>query len=103
MGSVNLYEPNDGRFPDESSVGVRFPLTDEQRHGDRAGWPWVPGWIAGQCGPNEWDVVVEGAAPVDHDTDGGPLYPAVFRDSSEIRPAAARSDAGQDAGDEDAA
>lgn len=86
---MSLYETNDGRFPDESDVVVRFPLTDEQR-ADRGTWPWVRGYVAGQCGPNEWDVVVEGAGPVDHDGDGEPLYPSVFRDSSEIRKAVIR-------------
>jgi hypothetical protein len=87
---VSLYEPNDGRFPDDSDVEVRWPLTKDQSKGDRAGWPWVPGWIAGQCGPNEWDVVVEGAGPIDFDGDGQPLFPMAFRDASEIRTAVTR-------------
>jgi hypothetical protein len=87
---VNLYERNDGRFPDESDVEVRWPLTVQQSTGDRGGWPWVPGWIAGQCGPDEWDVVVEGAGPVDHDEHGGPLFPMAFRNACEIRVAASR-------------
>jgi hypothetical protein len=81
---MNLYDDNDGQFPDDADVKVRYPLTAEQYDGDRAAWPWVDGYIAGQCGPNEWDVCVTGADPVDHD-DGGPLYPLVFRDASEIR------------------
>jgi hypothetical protein len=82
---VNLYADNDGRFPDDADVHVRYPLTDDQHHGDRATWPWVNGYIAGQCGPDEWDVCVTGAEPVDQDDDGGPLYPLVFRDASELR------------------
>lgn len=93
---MNLYAPNDGRFPDDSDVEIRYPLTNEQV--ERGEWPWVPGWIAGQCGPNEWDIVVEGAGPTSYDADGEPLYTAAFRDASEIRPAAR-----QGANDEDIA
>ncbi|OJF10216.1 hypothetical protein [Couchioplanes caeruleus] len=86
---MNLYAENDGSFPDESAVEVRYPLTDEQCNGDRDTWPWVPGYILGQCGPNEWDVCVDGARPTG-DENGEPLYPCVFRDASEIRTAVAR-------------
>lgn len=82
---MNLYDPNDGRFPDDADVKVRFPLTDRQMAAGRATWPWVDGYVAGQCGPNEWDICVTGADPVDYDEDGEPLFPLVFRDSSEIR------------------
>ena len=34
-------------FPEDSWVEVQYPLTREQEHGDRAAWPWLPGWIAG--------------------------------------------------------
>lgn len=80
---MNLYADNDGRFPDDTDVKVPFPLTEEQRHGDRAAWPWVAGFILGQCGPDEWDVCVIGAGPRDYD--GELLYPCAFRDFSEIR------------------
>lgn len=83
---MSQYADNDGRFPDESEVEVRFPI-DPRPVGDRDGWPWVRGYVAGQCGPNEWDVVVDGSHPVDWDSDG-PLHPSVYRDSSEIRKAA---------------
>jgi hypothetical protein len=43
-------------YPDDSAVYVRFPLTREQRDGDRAAWPWLPGTIVQRCGPDEWDV-----------------------------------------------
>lgn len=85
---MNLYATNDGRFPDDSDVKIRYPLTDDQAA--RGNWPWVSGWIAGQCGPNEWDIVVEGAGPTSYDADGEPLYSAAFRDASEIRPVAGR-------------
>ena len=32
-------------FPEDSWVEVRYPLTSEQEHGDRAAWPWLPGWV----------------------------------------------------------
>ena len=34
---------NDGRFPDDSRVEVRYPRTRQEEHGDRAAWPWLPG------------------------------------------------------------
>ena len=50
---------NDGRFPDDSWVEVRYPRTGQEEHGDRAAWPWLPGSIVEQCGPDEWQVCVE--------------------------------------------
>ncbi|WP_033345592.1 hypothetical protein [Catenuloplanes japonicus] len=82
---MNLYDTNDGRFPDDADVKVRFPLTDRQMAAGRDTWPWVDGYVAGQCGPDEWDICVTGGEPVDHDEDGEPLFPLVFRDASEIR------------------
>lgn len=89
---MSAYEDNDGRFPDDSPVLVRYPLDDPP--GDRADWPWVPGHVLGhvlgQCGPDEWWVVVDGDDrlaeydPTGEDPDG-PLYPLCFRDSSELR------------------
>ncbi len=92
---------NDGRFPDDSPVEVRYPRTRQEEHGDRAAWPWLPGSIVEQCGPDEWRVCVEdrGVAVL---RDGRPArrntasrnlyypmcfryYPMCFRDSSEIR------------------
>ena len=32
-------------FPQDSWVQVRYPLTREYEHADRAGWPWLPGWV----------------------------------------------------------
>jgi hypothetical protein len=85
---------NDGRFPDESRVEVRYPRTQQEEHGDRAAWPWLPGSIIQQCGPDEWQVCVEdrGVAvlgdgrPAPRNTASRNLYyPLCFRDSSEIR------------------
>jgi hypothetical protein len=50
---------NDGRFPDDSRVEVCYPRTRQEEQGDRAAWPWLPGSIVEQCGPDEWQVCVE--------------------------------------------
>jgi hypothetical protein len=42
-------EDNDGRFPDESPVEVRYPRSKQQERGDRSRWPWLPGSI-----PRPW-------------------------------------------------
>jgi hypothetical protein len=92
----NTYDDSgkDGRFPDASRVEVRYPRSRQEEHGDRSAWPWLPGSIVEQCGPDEWRVCVE-----DRDVavlrDGRPAprgtasrnlyYPMCFRDSSEIR------------------
>jgi hypothetical protein len=40
-----MDEDNDGRFPDDSLVEVRFPRTRQEELGDRSAWPWLPGSI----------------------------------------------------------
>jgi hypothetical protein len=96
-----MDEDNDGRFPDNSMVEVRYPRIGQDEQGDRSGWPWLLGLILSQCGPDEWHVCVEarGLATLE---DGSPapagtayedlFYPCCFRDASEIRPA---TDGGQ--------
>jgi hypothetical protein len=54
-----MDEDNDGRFPDDSRVEVGYPRTRQEELGDRAEWPWLPGLILSQCGPDEWYVCVE--------------------------------------------
>lgn len=54
-----MDEDNDGRFPDDSLVVVRFPRNLQEEQGDRSEWPWLPGSILSQCGPDEWHVCVE--------------------------------------------
>jgi len=44
------YEDNDGRFPDESPVEVRYARSKQKQQGDRQQWPWLPGAIVEQCG-----------------------------------------------------
>ena len=94
-------EDNDGRFPDESPVAVRYPRSKQEEQGDRERWPWLPGTIVEQCGPDEWSVcvvarelaVLEDGRPAAGSTSSdGLFFPCCFRDSSEIRPRSASSD-----------
>jgi hypothetical protein len=79
---------NDGRFPDDSRVETRYPLTREQHDGDRDTWPWLPGTIQRQCGPDEWQVCVEvpelavrkdGSKPTPRTPQRNLYYPLCFR------------------------
>ncbi len=87
-------EDNDGKFPDESPVEVRYPRSKQEEQGDRARWPWLPGSIVGRCGPDEWNVCIEVASWPCRATAGASrgtasrnlYYPGCLRDSSEIRP-----------------
>lgn len=72
-----------GRYADGSAVLVRFPRTPAERDGDRNVWPWLPGTVLERCGPDEWRARVD--APELEDGDG--MYPAVYWDASELRPA----------------
>ena len=89
-----MYEDNDGRFPDDSAVEVRYPRNKQEEQGDRSAWPWLPGSIVSQCGPEEWYVRVEdrelattddGSPVPDGAADEGLFYPCCFRDASELR------------------
>jgi hypothetical protein len=88
-------EDNDGKFPDESPVEVRYPRSKQEEQGERERWSWLPGTIVEQCGPDEWYVCVvtrelavrEDGRPAADSTPGYDLFfPCCFRDSSEIRP-----------------
>jgi hypothetical protein len=89
-----MDEDNDGRFPDNSLVEVRYPRNRQEGLGDRSAWPWLPGSILSQCAPDEWHVCVEArelavlddrspapAGTADEDL----FFPCCFRDASEIR------------------
>jgi hypothetical protein len=81
-------------FVEDTPVMVRYPRTREQERGDRAGWPWLPGTILDQCGPDEWKAVIavrelatlEDGSPAPEGTAEDDLwFPVCFRDASEIR------------------
>jgi hypothetical protein len=89
-----MDEDNDGRFPDGSPVEVRYPRDTQEEQGDRSAWPWLPGSIVSQCGPDEWYVCVEaselatlcdGSPAPDGTADEDPFFPCCFRDATEIR------------------
>jgi len=89
-----MGEDNDGTFPDDSLVEVRYPRTRQEELGDRSGWPWLPGSILSQCGPDEWHVCAEALELATLDdgipapaatADGDLFFPCCFRDASEIR------------------
>ncbi len=89
-----MDEDNDGRFPDDSLVEVRYPRTRQEELDDRSAWPWLPGLILSQCGPDEWYVYVEArelamlddGTPAPAGTAVGDLFfPCCFRDASELR------------------
>jgi hypothetical protein len=70
---------------------VWFPPPGTDDH-DRSTWAWLPGAILSQGGPDEWHVVVEVPALAfpdpnvpNGDAPENLLYPACFRDASELR------------------
>ena len=71
-------------FPEDSWVEVRYPLTSEQEHADRAAWPWLTGWVVSQCGPDEWEICVQ-APGLARQLEGETVYPVCFWDASELR------------------
>jgi hypothetical protein len=87
------------QFAEDSPVEVRFPLTAEQKAGDRDAWPWLPGEVVAQCGPDEWQICVL-APELATEREGETWYPVCFRDASEIRLPDAQVDLDQRAGPE---
>jgi hypothetical protein len=114
-----MIHENDSRFPDESAVLVRYPLhlgperqpgQSQDEHltalrAERETWPWLPGIVEQQCGPDEWLVTIEdrrlaeledGSPAPEGTPDEGLLFPQCYRDGSELRPAPqAGTEAGQ--------
>ncbi|MBO3751901.1 hypothetical protein J5X84_38025 [Streptosporangiaceae bacterium NEAU-GS5] len=83
-------------FREGSPVLVWFPLPDADPY-DRDTWSWLPGSILGQCGPDEWHMVVEAPALAEPDPSipngDAPenlLYPTCFRDATGVRRASAQ-------------
>ena len=90
-----MDEDNDGRFPDDSPVKVRYPRNKQEEQGDRSTWPWLPASILSQCGPDEWHVrelavLRDGRRPPRGTASRNLYYQCCFRDSSEIRRAHGR-------------
>jgi hypothetical protein len=71
-------------FEEDQEVLVRYPLSAEQERGDRSEWPWLPGWIARECGDNEYEVVVEDER-LAVEFQGETTYPVCFRDPTELQ------------------
>ena len=97
-----MYDDEDNDGPDESPVEIRYPRSNEEEQGNREQWPWLPGTIVEQCGPDEWYVFVEvrelavlcDGRRAPRGTDSRNLYyPCCFRDGSEIRPRTASNGA----------
>jgi hypothetical protein len=85
---------NDGRFPNNTWVEVRYARSRTEELSDRAAWPWLPGTILSQCGPDEWHICVRarelgtlenGSPPPPEAADGDLFYPCCYRDADEIR------------------
>ena len=101
-GWYDYDEDNDGRFPNGSPVEVRYPRSKQEEQGDREQWPWLPGAIVEQCGPDEWYVCVavrelavlrDGRRAPRRTASRNLYYPCCFRDGSEIRPRTTASSA----------
>ncbi len=81
---MSMYEANDGRYPTDSHVWTPFPLPDSDNFWDQD-WPWLLGTVLGQCGPDEWHIVIDAPDVMEHG-DGYDWWPACFRNSTELRP-----------------
>jgi hypothetical protein len=79
---MSSYQPNDGRYPDDTEVWTPYPLPDSPK--DRDNWPWLRGTVLGQCGPDEWHIVIDAPQLIEHG-DGYEWSPACFRNSCELR------------------
>jgi hypothetical protein len=83
QGSNTTNDPNnDGLFPDDALVLVRYPMTNNEQRGV---WSWLPGTILSQCGADEWHVRIDVDALAELDMDGDRLYPCCFRDATELQ------------------
>jgi hypothetical protein len=95
-------EDNDGKFPNESPVEVRYPRSEQEEQSRPRHLAVAASSIVEQCGPDEWYVCLE-VRELAVLRDGGRTprgtasrnlcYPCCFRDGSEIRPRTASSDA----------
>ena len=83
-----------GNLADETPVLVLYPRTSEEERGDRARWPWLPGTILQQVGPDEFQILVEdlavavrkdGSRPTPRTPKNRLYFPLCYRDASEIK------------------
>jgi hypothetical protein len=72
------------QFPDDCAVLVRFPRTEAEAKGDRGAWPWLPGTVLQQVGPDEWQVCVE-VRELAYPEGGELWYPCCYRDADELQ------------------
>jgi hypothetical protein len=88
------HELPGSQLVEDTPVMVRYPRTTEEERGDRTRWPWLPGSVLQQVGPDEWQVCVEdmsvavrkdGSKPTPRTPKNRLYYPLCFRDSSEIK------------------
>jgi hypothetical protein len=75
-------------------VLVKFPRTPQEEQGDGADWPWLPGTVLQQVGPDEWQVCVEdmamavrkdGSRPTPRTPKNRLYFPLCYRGASEIK------------------
>jgi hypothetical protein len=59
MSSDVDINDDDGRFPDESPVEVRYPRSKQEEQGDRERLPRLPATFIEQCGPDQRHVHLE--------------------------------------------
>ncbi|GAB3822881.1 hypothetical protein [Kribbella italica] len=84
---MSAYPPNDGRFPNDTTVWTPYPLTEEENTLTACldgSWPWLLGTVLGQCGPDEWHIVIDVPELIEHG-DGYDWSPACFRNSCQLR------------------
>ena len=81
-----MADPTSNPFPNDTLVLVWYPprAADDA---DPTAWAWLPGTIMFRCGPDEWCVDPN---PPYGDVPENDLYPACFRDASELRAVSAR-------------
>jgi len=73
-------------FPDETPVLGGSRATSREKRGSREAWPWLPGTVLQQCGPDEWQVCVE-VRELAYPEGGELWYPCCIRDAGEAEAA----------------
>lgn len=79
------YLDNDGQFPDDTKVLVKYPLPSSALS-DREHWPWLRGFIVGQVDNNEWHVLVQDDRVAQYEPAVREnTYPLCWRSADELR------------------